>query len=88
MSGAMSARQAGDDGAVDLAGDRLDGLEVARRGDREARFDDVHAEARELMGDLQLLCGVERDPGGLLTVAQRGVEDDDAIRVLHGVPPL
>ena len=28
--GGMSARQAGDDRALDLAGDRLDGLEVAR----------------------------------------------------------
>ena len=69
------ARQAADDRAVDLAGDRLDRLEIARRGDREARLDDVHAKARELVRDLQLLLLVERDARRLLTVAQGGVED-------------
>ena len=34
-------------------------------------------EPRELLGDLDLLLGVERDPGRLLAVAQRGVEDVD-----------
>ena len=68
-----------DDGPVDLAGDRLDGLEVARRGDREAGLDDVDAEARELVRDLDLLLRVQRDPGGLLAVAQRGVEDSYSV---------
>ena len=53
--GRLSAGEAGDDRAFDLAGDRLDGLEVAGRGDREAGLDDVDAEPRELMGDLELL---------------------------------
>ena len=46
------------DRALDLARDRLDGLEVARRGDREAGLDHVDAEPRELLGDLDLLLGV------------------------------
>ena len=79
--GGVGARQAGDDGAVDLAGDRLDGLEVARRGDREARLDDVDAEPRELVGDLELLARVQRDAGRLLAVAQRRVEDEYSVRV-------
>ena len=41
----MSPREPGDDGTVDLAGDRLDRLEVAGRGGGEAGLDDVHAEA-------------------------------------------
>jgi hypothetical protein len=45
-----------------LAGNGLDGLEVARRGDREARLDHVDAEPRELMRDLELLGDVQRDP--------------------------
>ena len=53
--GGVGAGQAADDGPVDLAGDRLDRLEVAGRGDREAGLDDVDAEARELVGDLELL---------------------------------
>ena len=75
MSWTPGPRQTADDRAMDLAGDRLDGLEVARRGDREAGLDDVHAEARELVRDLQLLVLVERDPRRLLPVAQGGVED-------------
>src|SRR3954452_11898379 len=69
------------------SGDRADGREVARRGDGEAGLDDVDAEPRELVRDLQLLGLVQRDAGGLLTVAQRGVEDDDPVRV-HGRAPL
>ena len=44
-------------------GDRLHGLEVARRGDREAGLDDVDAEPRELLGDLELLGEVQQMPG-------------------------
>jgi hypothetical protein len=69
------AGEAADDRAVYLARDRLDRLEVAGRGDREAGLDDVGAETGELVRDLDLLVAVERDPWGLLAVAQRGVED-------------
>ena len=82
--GRLSARQAGDHGAVHLAGDRLDRLEVAGRGDREAGLDDVDAQPRELVRDLELLGRVQRDPGRLLAVAQGGVEDDDPVGV-HGL---
>ena len=77
----VDAGEAGDDRALDLAGDRLDGLEVAGRGDREAGLDDVDAEARELVRDLELLARVERDARRLLAVAQRRVEDDDPVGV-------
>ena len=53
-----------------------------RGGDREAGLDDVHAQPRQLVGDLQLLLHVQRDAGRLLAVAQRRVEDEDAVRVL------
>ena len=53
--GRVGACQAGDDRAVHLPRDRLYGLEVTRRGDRESSLDHVHAEPRELLGDLQLL---------------------------------
>ena len=68
-------------GPVDRAGDRLDRLEVAGRGDREAGLDHVHAKARELLRDLDLLLDVQRDAGGLLAVAQRRVEDVDPVRL-------
>ena len=63
-------------------GDRLDRREVAGRGDREAGLDDVDTQPRELVGDLQLLLDVERDARRLLAVAQRRVEDVDAVRLL------
>ena len=56
-------------------------LEVARRGDREARLDHVDAQARELLRDLDLLLRVQRDAGRLLAVPQRRVEDVDPVLV-------
>ena len=77
----VAAGQAADDRPVDLAGDRLHRLEVAGRGDREAGLDHVHAEVGEGAGHLQLLAQVHAAAGALLPVAQRGVEDDHAVRV-------
>ena len=54
---------AGDGRALHGLGDGLDRLEVALAGDREAGLDHVDTEARELVGDLELLAHVERDPG-------------------------
>src|SRR3954468_3225149 len=73
---------------MNLARNRLDGLEVARRRDREAGLDHVNAKPRELVRDLDLLLLVERDPRRLLAVAQRGVEDLYVIwcAVVHAVP--
>ncbi len=66
---------AGDGRAAHRLGDGLDRLEVALAGDREPGLDHVDPEARELLGDLELLADVERDARRLLAVAQGGVED-------------
>ena len=58
----LGPREPGDDRTLHCAGDRLDGLEVTLARDREAGLDVVDAEARELLGDLELLAGVEGDP--------------------------
>ena len=55
----------------------LHALEVARRRDREAGLDHVHAEPLELRRDLRLLVRLKRDAGRLLAVAKSGVEDRD-----------
>ncbi len=82
-------REAGDDGTVHGLGDRLDGLEVTVGRDREPGLDDVDAQARELVRDLELLGDVERDAGRLLAVPQRRVEDLDNIHLaLRGVVSL
>ena len=85
--GGVGAGQAGDDRAVHLAGDRAYRLEVTRGRDRESSLDHVHAEARQLLGDLQLLVRVQRDARRLLAVSQRRVEDDDPVGV-HGTAPF
>ncbi len=82
-------------GAVDVAGDgagktgdsrllhalrdRRHGLEVAFGGDRKTGFDDVDAHGVEAVGNLELLLEGHGRAGALLAVAQRGVEDDDAV---------
>jgi hypothetical protein len=69
---------------ADVLGDRLDGLVVALRGDREAGLDDVDVQPGQLVGDLELLLDTQRDAGRLLTIAQGRVEDLDGVRVHRG----
>ncbi len=59
----VRAGEPGDDRPFDLAGDRLHALEVTWRRDREARFDDVDAEPRKLVRDLDLLARFRWMPG-------------------------
>jgi hypothetical protein len=82
----MGTRQACDHRALDLAGDRPYGLEITGGGDRETSLDDIDAEPRELLGDLQLLGGVQLDPGRRVSVSQGGVEDLYAVH--RGAPCL
>ena len=60
-------------------GHGLHGLEVAVRRDREARLAHVDAEARERLRDRDLLLASHRRARALLAVAQRRVEDDEAL---------
>src|SRR6202043_457304 len=48
----------------------------------KAGLDHVHPQSRELVCDLELFLLVQGDPRGLLAVAQRRVEDQDAVRVV------
>jgi hypothetical protein len=72
------ARERAHAGVLHLEGDRPHGGRLLRRVHREARLDHVDAEGVEARGDLRLVVGAEADPGGLLAVAQRRVEDRDA----------
>src|SRR5450432_4782357 len=56
------------------------GLEVALGRDGEPGLEDVHAEVAELVRHAQLLGHGHAATGRLLAVAQRGVEDEDAVR--------
>src|ERR1022692_113008 len=55
-------RQSSDDRTLNLLSDRLHRREVTRRAVREAGLDDVDLETCELMRDLELVLGIERDP--------------------------
>ena len=69
-------------GPADFAGDLLHGVEVAFAGHREAGFDDIDTQPGELAGDFEFLAQVHRRAGALLAIAERRVEDDDAV-VFH-----
>ena len=62
-------------GPVHLARDVRHALGVGRRGDREAGFDDVHAQRVQGPRHLHLGRHVEREARGLFAVAQRRVEE-------------
>ena len=64
-----------------VRGNCLHRLEVPLTGNGKPGLDVVDTEATQLLGDLELLAGVEGDPGRLLTVAQRRVEHHQVIRV-------
>ena len=66
-------------GARHAPGDLRHGLEVALGGDGEAGLDDVDAHLVEQAGDLDLVLEGHGGAGALLAVAQRRVEDQDAV---------
>ena len=81
---AIAPREAGDDRAVSFASDQIHRLPIAGRGDWETGFDDVDPEFRERLRYPQLLRLGHAAARRLLTVAQRGIEDEDAARRCRG----
>jgi len=73
--GPLGPGERGHHGPAHLAGDGAHRGEVPLRRDRKARLDDVDTEPLQLVRDLELLRRHQVDAGGLLTVAQGGVED-------------
>ena len=85
--GRAGAGQAGNDGTPDGGGNRLHRGKVAFRGDGEAGFDDIHAQAVELVRQPQLLLHVHAASRRLLAVAQGSVEYRDPCSFHAEVPP-
>src|SRR5579859_1285157 len=73
--GGVAAGDGADLGVGDAAGDEADGLELRLTGDGEAAIEGVEAHVGERTGDLELLFGKVVDAGGLLAVAQGGLEE-------------
>ena len=75
------AGEPGNHGILAATGDFRDGFEIADRSDRKARLDDVDTHVVERLGNLQLFLERHRRARALLAVAQRRVEDENALFV-------
>ena len=76
-------RQSGNAAFLDFRGHLFHRLEIAWRRRRKSRLDDVHIQFLQLPRHLQLLVDAHARPRTLLPVAQRGVENNHMIRLLH-----
>ena len=79
----VAAGERGDLHVGDGVGDGMNGFKVAHAGGRETGFDDVHAKAFQLTRHTELFLEVHGSAGGLLAIAERRVENNDAIG--HGI---
>ena len=78
---ALGAGEGGDDVARGPRGRWYGRRRVALRGDGEAGLEDVDAEGRDLMGHAEFFVVMHGAAGGLLAVAEGGVEEDDLVRL-------
>ncbi len=79
--GGNRAGEPGNDRLLHAPRNLRDSLEIALRSDWEAGLDNVDAHLVQDVGDLELLLQCHRRAGALLAVAERGVEDHDAVAV-------
>ena len=75
----VGAGKTGDLRVLHVLGNGLHGFEVAFAGRGEARLDDVDAQHFQLAGDADLFTEVHGGAGGLFPVAERGIENNDAV---------
>jgi len=75
----IGAGEAADHRGLRLLGNLADGGEIAFRGDGEPGLDDIYAHLVQQRRDLQLLGMAHGGAGGLLAIAQGGVEDQHAV---------
>ena len=73
--------------AADGFRDALDGRQLAGAGGGKPGLDDIDTEARELLGDLQLLRAGQAHTGALLAVAKGCVKYRDPIRFFRADLP-
>ena len=77
-----------DNGVFCLFANVADGFEIAFRCNGKSGFDDIDAHLIKQLGNFQLFSMAHRGAGALFAVAQRGVEDNDAVFGIsncHGV---
>ena len=78
----VGSGQPADGGIFDDRRNGLNCLQVAGRRTGKSRFDDIHAQPFELLGDLHLVVDGESDSGALLAVSQGGVENKYLIHLV------
>ncbi len=77
----VTARQAADRWSFNTTRDGLHSLKIPGGGRREARLDNIYAQFCKGVGDAQLLVQSHAAAGGLLSIAQGGIEDQYAVGV-------
>ena len=73
----VASREAANRRAANRVRNLAHRLEIARRSDRKASFDHIHAQIHERLRDFQLLFEVHAAAGRLLAVAERGIENNN-----------
>src|SRR5258708_9051638 len=75
----VAAGERGDNGTLDLRGNRPNGLGIRLRRNRKPRLDDVDPKRPQLTGQRQLLVDPQRESGRLFAVAQGRIEDGEPV---------
>src|SRR5439155_8861086 len=79
--------QSGHRHPVERAADRIDGFEVNVRRNGKTGLENVHAQLHQLVGHAGRLGDRHAAAGRLLAIAQRGVENIDAVAHISGYSP-
>ncbi len=75
MSSGLRPRQAADRRPLDFLRDSPHRLKISRRTIRKSSFNDIDAQARQLLGDHDLFFDIHAGPWRLLAIPQRRIED-------------
>src|SRR5260370_39944839 len=79
--------QSGDGHPGELAADGVDGFKITVRRNGKTSLENVHAQLHQFVGHAGLLGYRHAAAGRLLAIAQRGVENIDAVAHISGSSP-
>src|SRR5690554_3375251 len=80
--------KAANGGIPDAFGNGLDRLEVTLAGNRETRFDHIHPELFQHLGNTKLFVLVHGGARALLAIPESGIENDQMIACRHRRAPV
>lgn len=71
--------------SLDLSGEGLYRLKIARRTNGESSFDNVHAEVSKGVGNGQFLLHAQSHAWALFAISERRIEDQNLVLLVHAV---